>query len=99
MTELQMLEKILDMVGKAGEGAYSLALVYLLQGYFYAIVWIALIVFLAFLAYRMVVRYSRAQSILKTIQNIMGCWGWIDDDGWDRIIQQISAMRENEIKK
>jgi hypothetical protein len=101
MTELQMLEKILDMVGKAGEGAYSLALVYLLEGYFITLFWIAFLVFVVIAAYRLIASYSTSHVYLVALMNALGRYssGYFRKDSLDSAVEEIHRLREESINK
>lgn len=45
--DIEQLKLILDTVGNAGEGTYTLGVLYILKGYFYGLVWLGIFWLLA----------------------------------------------------
>jgi hypothetical protein len=53
MTELQLIERLLGMLGTAGEGAYSLILLAILKDYFVGLLTVTTLVFFITMGYRL----------------------------------------------
>ena len=60
-------QQLLEMVASAGEGGFVLAVIYLLEGYFYAVIWTSCIAFLTVTVGRLLKASSDEERALRDL--------------------------------
>lgn len=61
--DTEVLGQILNMVAQAGEGAFTLAIIYLLVPYFKSLIFVATISVLSYTAYKLVNAFTFARKV------------------------------------
>ena len=100
--ELELMERLIDMLGGAGEGAFWLAIAWIGQGYFKPVAAGAILLVMAYLLYRAVIRISGSAGHWDELRLEAGCrspYGYVMESERQRVFDMIRKGVEAERKE
>lgn len=97
MTE-EMFMKLLEMVGNAGEGGFTLAIIYLMKGYVLTGIWVTALVYLAKKMISAVSEDARQLKTLNDVGNIVGVnpYSSLSPKEARTIIERVERLKANQ---
>jgi len=72
METADALQQLLDMVGNAGDGAFTLAVLYILKGYFAGALFAGTVIVISFQCAKLIRMFHSDRQVLRTICGILG---------------------------
>ena len=91
--EFEIIQRLFDMVGAAGDGAFWLAIFWLGQGYFTAILWFITATLLGFFVYKIVNTIATAACAWNDLRREAKCSRTSGDVHWDETKRVFELIR------
>ena len=90
----ELLQQVLAMVGEAGEGGFTLAVIFLLEGYFTTLAVVSLIGFVVFRITRTILAVDHNQRAMRRIAEALNTgWVYIDAERAARLVQKVKDLK------
>lgn len=94
--EMEMLERLIDMLGQAGEGAFWILMAWVAEGYFGTVVTSAVILGIAYAIYKTVTYCVSYCGFADDVRREAGCehpWGAVSQYERNRVLDMIRRGR------